>query len=160
MPPQWHNRTRQDIRHQDRETGPATGRGISKPTETTHQGHCCTRNSWRTGVREETADAATMQQRDKGPGYFSKYIKVKVKVKVTLRPTTSRSVSPSFKAHEGLTGYPVEGLELFIRKVAYTTNDATPWFAVRTLLTQVADSRLEGGRDCYGTRQFPHSYLP
>jgi hypothetical protein len=29
-----------------------------------------------------------------------------VKVKVTLRPTTSRSVSPGFKAHEGLTtGY-------------------------------------------------------
>jgi hypothetical protein len=27
----------------------------------------------------------------------------KVKVKVTLRPTTSRSVSPGFKAHEGLT---------------------------------------------------------
>jgi hypothetical protein len=31
---------------------------------------------------------------------------VKVKVKVTLRPTTSRSISPGFKAHEGLTtGY-------------------------------------------------------
>jgi hypothetical protein len=31
---------------------------------------------------------------------------VQVKVKVTLRPTTSRSVSPGFKAHEGLTaGY-------------------------------------------------------
>jgi hypothetical protein len=30
----------------------------------------------------------------------------KVKVKVTLRPTTSRSVSPGFKAHVGLTtGY-------------------------------------------------------
>jgi hypothetical protein len=28
---------------------------------------------------------------------------VKVKVKVTLRPTTSRSVSPGFKAHVGLT---------------------------------------------------------
>jgi hypothetical protein len=29
-----------------------------------------------------------------------------VKVKLTLRPTTSRSVSPGFKAHEGLTtGY-------------------------------------------------------
>jgi hypothetical protein len=30
----------------------------------------------------------------------------KVKVKVTLQPMTSRSVSPGFKAHEGLTtGY-------------------------------------------------------
>jgi hypothetical protein len=28
---------------------------------------------------------------------------VKVKVKVTLRPTTNRSVSPGLKAHEGLT---------------------------------------------------------
>jgi protein-tyrosine-phosphatase len=28
---------------------------------------------------------------------------IQVKVKVTLRPTTSRSVSPGFKAHEGLT---------------------------------------------------------
>jgi hypothetical protein len=33
-------------------------------------------------------------------------VKVKVKVKVTLRPTTSRSVSPGFKSHVGLTtGY-------------------------------------------------------
>jgi hypothetical protein len=33
-----------------------------------------------------------------------------------------------YKLH---TGYLVEGLELFIRKVAYTTNDATSTFALR-----------------------------
>jgi hypothetical protein len=42
------------------------------------------------------------------PLYYKKFWEelAKVRVNVTLRPTTSRSVSPGFKAHEGLTtGY-------------------------------------------------------
>jgi hypothetical protein len=35
--------------------------------------------------------------------HCSGFYKKLVKVKVTLRPMTSRSVSPGFKAHEGLT---------------------------------------------------------
>jgi hypothetical protein len=58
------------------------------------------------------------------PSKDLKFPQVKVEVKVTLRPTTSLSVSPGFKAHEGLTtGYLFLGFQSSCHNIEITLVD-------------------------------------
>jgi hypothetical protein len=74
--------------------------------------NCCNQLLWHPLPSLVITDSELSDHGCRRPSYIAREqttkktpspIQVKVKVKVTLRPTTSRSVSPGFKAHEGLT---------------------------------------------------------